>query len=51
MRRKTSYDLAGAALRIRATQYPQAQDFAERQVLKPASEEAILETYGRAELK
>lgn len=49
--RRTSYDLAKAAGRIRATAYPQAQEFAERNVLHPPSEEKMLEAFGRAELK
>ena len=36
--RHTSYDLAKAAERIRDTTYPQAQDFAARNVLQPPSE-------------
>jgi len=49
--RHTPYDLAKAAGRIRATPYPQAEEFAERNVLEPASEEKMLEAFGRAELK
>jgi predicted phosphodiesterase len=49
--RHTPYDLAKAAGRIRATQYPQAEAFAERNVLEPPSEEKMLEAFGRAELK
>jgi predicted phosphodiesterase len=49
--RHTPYDLARAAERIRATKYPQAQEFAERHVLRPPSEEAMLEVFARAELK
>ncbi len=40
--RHTPYDLAEAAERIRATQYPQAEEYAEN-LLHPTSEEAILE--------
>jgi putative phosphoesterase len=39
--RRTSYDLAKAADRIRATSYPQADDFAVNNVLKPRSETEI----------
>jgi predicted phosphodiesterase len=40
--RRTLYNLEDAASRIRASGYPQAQDFAENNVLKPATEaEAI----------
>jgi len=49
--RRAPYDLVKAAERIRATEYPQAQDFAARNVLEPPSESAILEAYSRAELK
>ncbi|HEY0514136.1 MAG TPA: metallophosphoesterase family protein [Thermoanaerobaculia bacterium] len=49
--RHTTYDLATAAERIRATSYPQAEDFAARNVLQPPSEGDILEIFGRAELR
>jgi putative phosphoesterase len=49
--RHTQYDLAAAAERIRGTAYPQAQEFAERHVLHPPSEEEILERYSSAELR
>jgi predicted phosphodiesterase len=49
--RHTPYDLATAAGRIRATHYPQAEEFAERNVLQPPSEENMLEAFGRVELK
>jgi len=49
--RRTSYDLAHAAERIRETEYPQARDFAERNVLQPPSEEEILKVFSRVELK
>jgi predicted phosphodiesterase len=49
--RHTPYDLVQAAERIRGTQYPQAQDFAARNVLQPPSEQAMLEVFARAELK
>lgn len=49
--RHTSYDLVRAAERIRATKYPQAEDFAARNVLKPPSEKEMLEAFSRAELK
>lgn len=41
--RRTSYDLALAAERIAETAYPQARQFAERQVLHPPTEAAMLE--------
>jgi len=46
----TTYDLTKAAERIRDTNYPQAQDFAARNVLQPPSEEEILEVFAKAEL-
>ena len=49
--RHTHYDLAKAAERIRASSYPQAQDFAARNVLQPPSEEEMLEAFSKAELK
>ncbi len=47
----TSYDLVGAAERVRATSYPQAEEFAARNVLHPPSEEEILGMFGQAELQ
>ena len=41
--RRTTYDLAAAAERIRATDYPQAREFAARHVLEPPSEQAMIE--------
>ena len=49
--RHTTYDLAGAAERIRATPFPQAQEFAERDVLHPRSAAEMLELLARAEVK
>ena len=49
--RHTSYNLEDAAERIRATTYPQAEDFAARNVLQPPSEASILEMFSHAELK
>lgn len=49
--RHSSYDLPRAAKRIRATQYPQAQEFADRYVLRPPSEAETLEAFRGAELK
>lgn len=49
--RRTSYDLAKAAERVRETNYPQAHDFAERYVLHPPSEEDTLKAFAQAELK
>ena len=49
--RHTSYDLTKAAGRIRDTNNPQAQDFAERYVLQPPSEGEALEVFTRVELR
>ncbi len=49
--RHTRYDLARAADRIRSTTYPQAEDFASRNILHPPSEEETLAAITRAELK
>jgi putative phosphoesterase len=43
--RHTTYDLAGAAGRIRATSYPQAEEFAARYVLQPPSEADMLAAF------
>ena len=48
--RHTTYDLGRAAARIRASRYPQADDFATRYVLSPPSEEAMLANFGKAQL-
>ncbi|HMJ22481.1 MAG TPA: metallophosphoesterase family protein [Terriglobales bacterium] len=49
--RRTPYDLTKAAQRIRVTNYPQAQDFAARNVLQPPSEEEIFEVFTKIELR
>jgi predicted phosphodiesterase len=49
--RRTDYDLAAAADRVRATAYPQAEEFAARNVLQPPTEADILAMFGPAELK
>lgn len=43
--RRTPYDLTLAAERIRATSYPQAADFAARNVVNPPSEQAMLDAF------
>ena len=48
--RHTAYDLAKAAERMRGTRYPQAQGVAQN-VLKPPSEEEILEVFTKVELR
>jgi predicted phosphodiesterase len=46
--RHTTYDLAHAAERIRSTDYPQAEDFAARNILNPPTEKEMLEIFTRA---
>jgi predicted phosphodiesterase len=48
---RTAHDLAKAAERIRATNYPQAQDFAACKILQPSSEREMLEAFSKVELK
>lgn len=45
--RYSPYDLERAAARIRATSYPGAEAFAEKNVLQPASEEEMLQIFNR----
>jgi putative phosphoesterase len=49
--RRTEYDLAQAAERIRKTKYPQAEEFAERNVLNPPTEAETLQSFAKFELK
>lgn len=49
--RSTTYDRAKAAERIRATRYPQADDFAANYVLNPPSAEKMLSLFSQHELK
>lgn len=49
--RRTGYDLARAAERIRLTPYPLAEDFAARNVLRRPGEAEALEAFTRMELK
>ncbi len=49
--RRTAYDLQAAAERIRATAYPQAEEFAEGNVLQPPSEAAMLERLERSAVR
>jgi predicted phosphodiesterase len=49
--RHTHYDLTKAAERIRDTSYPQAEEFAARDVLQPRSEEEALTLFGKVELR
>jgi hypothetical protein len=48
---RTTYDLAKAVERIRATSYPQAEAFAVHNVLQPPPEKEMLEALSKAELK
>jgi putative phosphoesterase len=48
--RRTSYDLTNAADRVRASKYPEGQDFAAHNILQPPTELQMLEIFGRAEL-
>ncbi len=47
--RRTRYDLARAAERVRGTAYPQAEEFAATSILAPPSEAETLELFARAE--
>jgi predicted phosphodiesterase len=49
--RHAKYDLPKAAESIRATSYPQAEDFAANNVLQPPSEATMLELFVKAELR
>jgi len=49
--RRTAYDLRKAAGRVRNSNYPQAQEFAERDILRPHAEREMLELFSRVELK
>lgn len=49
--RHTTYDLTKAAERIRGTKYPQAEDFAANNVLKPPTVEEMTKLFTRVELK
>jgi predicted phosphodiesterase len=49
--RHTVYDLADAANRVRATDYPQAEDFAAGNILNPPPENQMLEIFSRAEIR
>ncbi len=49
--RRTPYDLDAAAARIRATAYPDAENFAANYVLKPPSEATMLDVFTKASIK
>jgi predicted phosphodiesterase len=48
--RRTDYDRAAAAARIRATSYPGAEEFAARNVLEPPTERDMLRLFAAADL-
>ena len=48
--RRTEYDLAAAAQRIRATAYPEAEEFATRCILQPPPDQVMLEIFAASEL-
>ena len=47
--RRTEYDFTEAAARIRSSGYPQADEFAGNNVLRPPSEAQMLAAFGRAD--
>lgn len=49
--RHTRYDLQAAAERVRATEYPQAEEFASRNILKPPSKADMLTAFAAYEPK
>jgi putative phosphoesterase len=49
--RRTSYDFGRAAQLIRASNYPQAEDFASKNILNPPSEEQMVKAFSGAEIK
>lgn len=49
--RRTRYDLDRAAARMKATRYPQAEEFASRYVQQPPSEQQMLEQFDAHALK
>ena len=49
--RRTNYDTWKAAEIVRATNYPQAEEFAKRNILEPPSEASMLDAFSRIELK
>ena len=48
--RRSSYDFGDAAHRVRATDYPQAEDFVTQCILDPPPEQRMIELFSRAEL-
>jgi diadenosine tetraphosphatase ApaH/serine/threonine PP2A family protein phosphatase len=49
--RRTYYDVDAAAARVRATLYPQREEFASASILRPPTEEATLKLFAGAAMK
>jgi predicted phosphodiesterase len=49
--RRTPFDLHAAAARVRATTYPQAEEFAARNILHPPSEDEMLAAFTNASFR
>jgi hypothetical protein len=49
--RRTEYDFPAAAERVRNSGYPQAEEFGEKNVLHPPSEEQMLAAYSNVPLR
>ena len=49
--RRTAYDFDRAARIVRASGYPQANEFADKNILNPPREEQMLEAFAAAEIK
>jgi hypothetical protein len=49
--RHTFYDLASAADRVRATKYPQANEFARHSILEPPSEEEMARAFANVSFR
>ena len=49
--RRTEYDVLDAAARIRSSGYPQANEFADGNILRPPSGAQMLEVFGRADVR
>jgi predicted phosphodiesterase len=49
--RRTPYDLEAAAARIRATGYPQAEEFAAKSILRPPAEAEMIERFSKVEIR
>ena len=49
--RRTYYDVERAAARVRATDYPQREEFAATSILQPPTEEATLKLFANAAMK